>query len=289
MTEEQKPTTGGMPPKLNLTPPQPPAPPAAAQGEDAPATQVVSPAPKKQTTRIDLTAVTGAPTPPKKQTSRLTMVPADAGQATAKTIRLAPAPAKPAALPTLPPPVPAPAPPPLTGRLVPPEEAAKSKTSRIPLEAAVGPEQAAGEQAGVPKTIRIKRPGSAATWKVPKAPGPEEEAPAAPAEAAKSKTAQIDVSGIAPEAPGQATQRKTIKIRRPDGTTGPTRPAGRTLQVARLEPELEEELAGEVEGPGIVYSIVAIAAVCVAAFVVYVIVAQFNPGMSATLPGAIRL
>ena len=285
MTEEQKQSDGGVPPKLNLQQSETgaaPAVPAAGAPVPAQPTQVLSPAAKKQTTRIELSALQGAPAggTVKKATSKLVLTGADA-QPTAKTIRVTPAPSKTAAPESAPP----------TGRLVPADENVKSKTSRIPLEAAITP---AGEEAaeagtdtsGVPKTIRIKRPGQPSTMRVAK-PGAGAESLPESAATAKTKTSQIDVSTISGEAAaGQATQRKTIKIRRPDGAL---KPAPRSMQVARLEAEIEASAAETEEGPGIVFSIIALAAVVVAAVMLYALVAQVAPGLGLSLPGKIAL
>ena len=98
------------------------------------------------------------------------------------------------------------------------KEAAKHKTARISLSDAMGVAPVKDEAAPM-KTIRIKRPinipGSTSSLTPPERPAP---APAAPAEEK------------APEAPKAAaeptvTQRKTLKISRPNGVA--TRPGGK--------------------------------------------------------------
>ena len=70
-------------------------------------------------------------------------------------------------------------------------QAAKSKTSRIPLEAAMGIPQTS--ESSAPKTIKLKRPGDMSTVRV-----------------------QVSGGGQAPEGEaGTITQKKTIRVKRP--------------------------------------------------------------------------
>jgi hypothetical protein len=309
MTDEKTQANGGVPPKLD------PAKAGLVPQEAAPAAAPEPVAPKRQTARIDLAAAQPPPEPAaKKKTSRIALTEAEAGTAprgvtppltvapTGKTIRIAPlgGPKPPAA--------PAPAEAPAAPKTVPvtkpaaAEAPAKSQTSRIPLEAALAPEEAGAQAAagiptpppstgGVPKTIRIKRPGAtAATVKLTR-PGAEPEAvptvaEALTAEAVKSKTAQIDVAAIAPEEPGQATQRKTIKIRRPEGGV---RPIPRSVAVARLETEAAERLAEAASWPGLTFTILAAVAAVVVCVLLYVLLAQSAPGLGLKLPGILSL
>jgi len=106
----------------------------------------------------------------------------------------------------------------------------KKQTSRISLEAALTPEEApsAPVAEGVPSapltTIRIKRPGKIA----PEMPPSEAATPPTVVPLTdqptltKSQTSKIEIAPSAlpvTENEGQPTQRKTIKIRRPDGTS----------------------------------------------------------------------
>ena len=124
-----------------------------------------------------------------------------------------------------------------------------------------------------PKTIQVKKPiGRPAESIIP---------PTAPtaetvSEAKKSETARIDLPPDAGECP--ATRPKTIRIKRPDGTT-----ARKALTIARPTEEEAPALAAasaavsadEVdEGPGTVFSVLALAALIVACVLVYVLAAQ---------------
>ena len=295
MPEETKDTNGAIPPKLDL---RKSGLPAAAAG-----VPVGAPAPvKKQTTRIELAAGQSPAEPSaRKKTSRIPLTlnetapgaaPAAAPGETAKTIRLTPIAPQPAAAPSQ-----EQAPKTVVLR----DEAgerAKKQTSRIPLEAALTPPEGGAPSAGVPtanvpKTIRIKRPGQPATIKLarPAAPAADTAAPPTPAsptaETIKSKTAQIDVATVAAGEPGaQPTQRKTIKIRRPEGGM---RAAPRSVAVARAEAEAVEHIQEEVEAPGAVFAIVAGVAVLVVAALLVVLVAQAMPDLGIRLPGQVTL
>lgn len=78
-----------------------------------------------------------------------------------------------------------------------PPQASKSKTSRIPLEAAMGVSQSS--EANAPRTIKLKRPGDMSAVKV-----------AVPGAQAGTPT-ETDTSAI--------TQRKTIRVKRPTAPT----------------------------------------------------------------------
>lgn len=106
------------------------------------------------------------------------------------------------------------------GELVSPQ-AVKSKTSRIPLEAAMGIPQAA--ELGAPKTIKLKRPGEMATVKV--------------------TMAGVQAGEAAPES-GPITQRKTIRVKRPTAPAinvpaeGATSESGAPLAPVQMQPML---------------------------------------------------
>jgi hypothetical protein len=173
-----------------------------------------------------------------------------------------------------------------TTRLVVPPEPAKSQTSKIDVRQATGtstddlmkrstipvgiptappPPSAAGR----PKTIQIKRPAAVPGETIIVAPAATERVAA---EAKKSETARIDLPAEAEERP--ATRPKTIRIKRPDGTT-----ARKPLTIAR--PSAEEEIPAVVQVaavgdalPGTLYSVLAILTVIVVLVLIYVLAAQ---------------
>ena len=128
-----------------------------------------------------------------------------------------------------------------------------------------------------PKTIALKRPSA------PPEPSPAERAVT---EAKKSETARIDLpadgGGDRP-----MTRPKTIRIKRPDGTT-----ARKALTIARPDPAMAPAAAavsvegGEEEGAGAAFSIMALVATLVACVMIYVLAAQtFAPELP--FPGRI--
>lgn len=133
----------------------------------------------------------------------------------------------------------------------------KKQTSRISLESALTPEETPAQPVAegvpitpaVPATIRIKRPGKTIAEPAPVSAEPA--APAAPASEqptlVKNQTSKIEIAPSAlpaPEGEGQPTQKKTIKIRRPDGSPAPTvqRTAGRTTM--RMNRNAATDLGG---------------------------------------------
>ena len=271
MADEPKTTNGGVPPKVDL------------KQTGAPAT------PKKQTTKIDFAAAAMVPDE-KRKTSRVSMdefLP-PAGQAEEpatgtpgaipKTIRLKKPGEQPASTIKVPK---APAPAEETTAPAPvPADDGKTKTSRISLEAALTPAEgrdtAGGPPTTTPKTIRIKRPGDAAT--------------SIPAEelSGKSKTARLDLTAEAAVAAGPATQRKTIRIKRPGEGAAPS-VAGRTISITRPAEATAPEGVAAPEGdePGVTFSILAIAAVLVVCVLIYVLAAQVFTGSNLPWPGKI--
>lgn len=153
-------------------------------------------------------------------------------------------------------------PPPKTIRIARP--AAMPKTVTLPRAEAGAEPASATAPIAPPKTVVLKRPGEEA-------------------EADKGSTARIAVpEGIVQAGP--ASQRKTIRIKRPDAPTA----GGKTLVIARpsrapsvtlpasAEEQVEEavrELKQE-DTPGVAFAIMAIAATLVAAALVYVLAAQ---------------
>jgi hypothetical protein len=105
----------------------------------------------------------------------------------------------------------------------------KKQTSRISLEAAFTPEEApsAPVAEGVPSapltTIRIKRPGKIAPEMPPSEVATPPTVPLTEQPTlTKNQTSKIEIAPSAlpvTQSEGQPTQRKTIKIRRPDGTS----------------------------------------------------------------------
>lgn len=131
------------------------------------------------------------------------------------------------------------------------------------------------EAPGVPRTIRIKRPETPVTPAVtPSKPMAPAAAPG-PELAKKSETARIELPPeISAEQP--PTRRKTIRIKRPEGVT-----TSKPLVISKPEgPRPARQPVGEVEEVTPVFSGVAIAAIVVAAILVYVLAAQtIAPGL----------
>ncbi len=232
---------------------------------------------KDATVRVDLTAIQGGagakastiPDAQKNRTARIRIEEPTAPASDTAHIELAGAPASDTAHISLPSggaeetshislagiPTP-PAPPPKTIRL--------QRPTTLP-KTVVLPRPAAETAGAPPKTVVLKRP--------------EEEG-----ETGKGATARITVpEGIAQAGP--ATQRKTIRIKRPDSApvsggktlviARPTRPASVTLPTSAQEQA--EEIAREMEGerePGVAFSLLALAATLVAAALVYILAAQ---------------
>jgi hypothetical protein len=303
MSDDPKPPNGNLPPKLTL------------RKEESGAIALPTPTP-----------AAGSPPPSKKATARIPLASTESGAADAagtnystKTIRLTPlAASRPLSV------APAVRPPPSattslsdlakrqTSRI--PLEAAmatdhtpsattslsdlaKRQTSRIPLEAAMATDHTPSAAASLavseaPKTIRIKRPGQApapvgATIKAP-APSPEP-APAAAsdANAQKSKTARVDVEDMQAEDAAQATQRKTIKIRRAEGATA--KPIPRSMAVARVEAEAAEAAIAESVRINVAFPIMAAVALVILGVLIVIVAAQAFPSLGWHLPGTVIL
>ncbi len=135
-----------------------------------------------------------------------------------------------------------------------------------------------------PKTISIKRPVAAPPATPVDAAAVQTDK--AVSEAKKSETARIDLPADSGERP--ATRPKTIRIKRPDGTT-----ARKALTISRPDNEPSTRTGsadlGEVGGEqpvGVTFSILALVAVLVACTVLYVFAAQtFAPDLP--FPGKI--
>ncbi len=131
-----------------------------------------------------------------------------------------------------------------------------------------------------PKTIQIKKPAAAPGESIIVSP---ESTASATEQARKSETARIDLS--AEELDRPATRPKTIRIKRPDGTSG-----RKALTISRPEESAAEPVGiqpiGEIEGadedaPGLLVGLAAIAALLIAGVLVYVLLAQT---LAPTLP-----
>jgi hypothetical protein len=171
-------------------------------------------------------------------------------------------------------------------------DAAKRQTAKIDLSAAAGttddvfksktipvgiPAAPSTPQIGRPKTIQVKRPTAAPGESIIVSP---ESTANATEQARKSETARIDLS--AEEIDRPATRPKTIRIKRPDGTSG-----RKALTISRPEGEVEQaapvktlESTGA-ESPGVFVGIMAIAALLITCVLVYVLLAQT---LAPTLP-----
>ncbi|HOW96365.1 MAG TPA: hypothetical protein P5567_10165 [Kiritimatiellia bacterium] len=195
---------------------------------------------------------------------------------------------------------------PISKAAIPDLDAAKKQTARIDLQEVLGsgdedifkrrtaildPSKIqAAEAAAQPKTIRIKRP-EGGTGPIKPVSEPMKPAEPVAAEARKSETARIELpADVAEEAAAEApTRRKTIRIKRPEGGGAPmairpmsvSQPA---TAVTRAEPGELPVIAPAEEGPGAVYSILAIAALLVACVLIYVLAAQVGTVESLTPP-----
>ncbi|HPA78219.1 MAG TPA: hypothetical protein PLT67_02945, partial [Kiritimatiellia bacterium] len=165
-----------------------------------------------------------------------------------------------------------------------PQTQPKKQTARIDISSAIpSPRDTTKISAGAPATIRIKRPVTTSTARKPPARPPEPMVPhsvlgqqpgsAMMAEGKKSETSRIE---LPPDAVRPPTRKKTVKIKRPDGSDAGVpklslqRPVTSSFQAAQVEipakPEKEEA--------GIAFSIVSIAATIVLCVLVYVFLAQ---------------
>lgn len=328
MADQEKPapqTPGGIPPKqAPFGKPAEGRPPPAAPGQEPP-TVVRRPILRRPgEAPVAVPPAAGVPAAPagipisaaeaaKKQTSRLE-VPGEearpgAGAAATdiRTVKVKPvAPPQPGSSP-------------LPDGPKPPSEAqvqaAKSKTSRISLEAALG---AVSElpPAAAPKTIRLKRPAEAQPGMGP--------VPAAPPVIPGGATAQLPTARLPTQHLGGAegvddtasiTRRKTIKIKRPGAATPSVQVPRKTrMEEEGLEPVEEEELQALTAPAGVrpaaagdekVHPAViaaAVAAVVVALGLAWILAAQtfgpnaavtgytraWGPALPAPLPGGSR-
>ncbi len=151
----------------------------------------------------------------------------------------------------------------------------KGETARIDLGELLSEEEEKPQRkpgSGPPKTVRLKRPGQTAPTVAMKRPDEEAESEESDS-SSKGETARIDMPEEEEAAP--STQRKTIRIKRPDGGA-PTAP--RTMPVARPAEKkaAEEPEAAAVGAPGLFFTILSGFAVVITAVLVYVLAAQLQ-------------
>jgi hypothetical protein len=157
----------------------------------------------------------------------------------------------------------------------PSDDVFKSKTIPVGIPANPPP-----STAGRPKTIQMKRPTAAPGESIIVSPDTTE---SATAQARKSETARIDLA--AAEADRPATRPKTIRIKRPDGSSGRkpltiSRPEGsEDLTVAPSGST--ETMGADEEDPGLLVGLAAIAALLVTGVLFYLLLAQT---LAPTLP-----
>lgn len=277
MSEDIKPGNAAIPPRLSIkVPGQTGEVAVAPQAPSDPAVAAV----KRKTSRIALSQVSAEPGAPAAPVSGIGL--------TSKTIRLSPAIGG----------VPIPSTPvgkALSGILMASPDEAKYKTSRIPLEAVLSGKSEAPAGAGgdaIPKTIRVKRPTITAPPKVvssveaPVSAAPSPVPAGAPVE--KNQTARVDILPDA-AAEAQQTQKKTIKIRRAEGSGPEARVSPRNVSIARSEGELaglaEDAGGARVAAPHWIFPVMAAAALFVMGFMIYVLAAQAYPGLGWSLGG----
>lgn len=160
----------------------------------------------------------------------------------------------------------------------------KRRTGPVEAEEGLKPVAGGGSATGTPKTIRIKKadapPPTRILQRPPHAPDTvaEEKAP-------KSGTSPIDVGEEAEAGSGPPTQRKTIRIKRPESGAGAkpmtvARPAESGKKKGRKsrqkQPGVAPRPASVAGAPGVAYTIITGLAVLVLGVVVYVLAAQLN-------------
>ena len=242
----------------------------------------------------------GIPLPPeaaaKKQTSRIDLPAAGVrSQDEIKTVKVKPvSPPQPGGAP-LPP-----GPKPLSEAQV---QAAKSKTSRISLEAALGAVEDDSAPKNMPKTIRLKRPTDlpgGATPPPPAATMPPASAPNLTAHLPTARVATQELGDIKADTDqGSITRRKTIKVKRPGapsvvsvGASSSDMPdktpedgakdAGEASKTA-LPPGMKPIGMVETESVNVAFVIGAVASILVAIGLVWVWAAQaYGPNAAVT-------
>jgi hypothetical protein len=271
------PANQSMPPKLDLN--------QALAGQNQAAG-----APKKATTRIDMSSAAMIPEE-KSKTTRINLGSFGAeSSGVPKTIKIQ-RPSEAATIklnrsPSTGPAAPAPAAPATPSQVA--QGQLKRQTSRISLQEAFSaqaegqapaPQPAAAEppQPAGPKTIRIKRPGDAAT------PAVEPAAVPAPAEIAAPAPA-------APMEAGPPTQRKTIKLKRPGaGPDGDSIHHNVVLPKAAADFAASQAAGPQVDAdePGAAFGVLSLVATLVCAVLIYMLCAQALPSLGLTWPGQV--
>lgn len=177
-------------------------------------------------------------------------------------------------------------------------EANKKHTARIDLNEMLTPEEQAELQKKKTMSIGEEKPAPAATVKL-RSPVSGADAgsstisiaPVDTTESQKSETARIDLPGGIPASGGSPpSQRKTIRIKRPDGSS--LSAGGRTLTIARTGTAtaptaipsedaltLDSEAGSDAESHSLTFSLLALVAVLVALAVVYVLTATMMPDL----------
>ncbi len=162
-------------------------------------------------------------------------------------------------------------------------DAAKRKTSRIPLKEALTADKEPDEAAepadpARPKTIKIKRPGNETATVRAQKPAPAVRAQAAD-DSELRKTSRLDLPPDAADA--TPTQKKTIRVKRPEvGAAAKPAAASHPAQ-GMLPPEPTGPLRSD--EPGAIWAVLALAASLVAAVLIYMLAAQaVGPNISLT-------
>ena len=266
MSEDIRPESGGIPPRVTIKVP--------GQSGEVSAAAAGS---KKKTARIGLDQTTA-------DTAALSGAHVENMGVASKTIRLAPAMTGQLSVSPLPSIGKA-----LSGTFA--YDDVKRQTSRIPLEAVLPAIANASSQPGsaaaasaIPKTIKVKRPSislspSMNAARVEEAPPPAVEPPVSMA--SKNQTSRVDVTPeMIPEP--QQTQKKTIKIRRADGESRSVEPRNvaiaRSGEAAAADSSASSMAAvGQVAQPHGAFIGIAAAAFLVLCFMIYVLAAQAYP------------
>ncbi len=204
---------------------------------------------KRSTIRIDIPPSAGSPAGGKSDTARIDVNPSAADAAKRQTAKI---------------------------DLSAAAETDPLKPKTVPVGIPVNPTAAPAR----PKTIIVKKPAAAPGESIIVSP---ENTANATEQARKSETARIDLS--AEELDRPATRPKTIRIKRPDGTSGRkpltiSRPEESETASVMQPAGTTEDLDGE-EQPGVFVGIMAIAALLVSCVLLYCLLAQT---LAPTLP-----
>jgi len=153
----------------------------------------------------------------------------------------------------------------------------KRKTSRIPLEAALGEETVADDEDSTPKTIRIKRPGGSGPTAKPVAARPVKAKPISPRAPSTAEAASMAEEASEPEGEDSPTRKKTIVVKRPQSGGAKklslSKPKGAAIP-GTAAAAVVQPAAVKTDEPGVVSGIIAIAAVLVVSALIYMFAAQ---------------